>query len=83
MMEEFNLGDLQKAATECRLEAAKLQRRARRLRSNRRSYLETADDFLRLAEAYERHLDLKQSVDRLRQLRAGRAAAAWHNRKAS
>jgi len=67
MMEEFNLGDLQKAATECRLEAAELQRRARRLRSNRRLYLETADDFLRLAEAYERHLDLKQSVDRLRQ----------------
>ena len=85
MMEEFNLGDLQKAATECRLEAAELQRRARRtwLRSNRRFYLETADDFLRLAEGYERHLDLKRSVDRLRQLRAGREAAAWLNRKAS
>jgi hypothetical protein len=78
MMEEFRLGDLQKAATECRLEAAELQRRARRtwLRSKRRFYLETADDFLRLAEGYERHLDLKQSVHRLRQLRAGREAAA-------
>jgi len=86
MMEEFNLGDdLQKAATECRLEAAELQRRARRtwLRSNRRFYLETADDFLRLAEGYERHLDLKESVDRLRQLRLGREVAAWLNRKAS
>ena len=61
-MEEFNLGDLQKAATKCRLEAAELQRRA--------------DDFLRLAEGYERHLSLKQSVDRLRQLRARREAAA-------
>jgi hypothetical protein len=85
MMDEFNLGDIQKAATECRLEAAELQRRASRARlpSNRRSYLETADDFLRLAEGYERHLDLKQSVDRIRQLRAGREAAAGLNRKAS
>jgi len=85
MMDEFNLGDLQKAATECRLEAAELQRRARRtwLRSNRRFYLESADDFLRLAEGYERHLDLKQSVARLRLLRAGREAAAWLKRKAS
>jgi len=85
MMEEFKLGDLQKAATECRLEAAELQRRARgtSLRSNRRFYLETADDFLRLAEGYEMHLDLKQSVDRLRQLRDGREVAAWLNRKAS
>jgi len=85
MMEEFNLGDLQKAATECRLEAAELQRRARRtwLRSNRRSYLEIADDFLRLAEGYERHLDLKQSVDRLRQLRFRQEVAAWLNREAS
>ena len=78
MMEEFRLGDLQKAATECRLEAAEFQRRARRtwLRSSRRFYLETANDFLRLAEGYERHLDLKLSVERLRQLRAGRGAAA-------
>jgi len=78
MIEEFRLGDLQKAAAECRLEAAELQRRARRtsLRSNRRFYLETAEDFLRLAEGYEMHLDLTQSVDRLRQLRAGRGAAA-------
>jgi hypothetical protein len=85
MMEEFNLGDLQKAATKCRHEATELQRRARRtwLRSNRRFYLETAENFLRLAEGYERHLDLKQSVDTLRQLRAGREAAAWLNRKAS
>jgi hypothetical protein len=60
MMEEF--GDLQKAAIVCRLEAAELQRRA--------------DDFLRLAEGYERHLDLKRSVDRLRQLRARRETAA-------
>jgi len=85
MMEEFKLGDLQKAATECRVEAAELQRRARRtwLRSNRRSYLEIADDFLRLAEGYERHLDLKQSVDRLRQLRLRQEVAAWLSRKAS
>ena len=84
-MDEFRLGDLQKAATECRLEAAEFQRRARRtsFRSNRRFYLETADDFLRLAEGYEMHLDLTQSVDRLRQLRAGREVAAWLNRQAS
>jgi hypothetical protein len=85
MMDEFNLGDIQKAATECRLEAAELQRRASttRLPSDRRSYLESADDFLRLAEGYERHLDLKQSVDRIRQLRARRETAAELNRKAS
>jgi hypothetical protein len=85
MMDEFNLGDIQKAATECRLEAAELKRRASRtqLPSNRRFYLETADDFLRLAEGYEMHLDLKQSVDRIRQLRAGRKAAAGLHRKAS
>ena len=85
MMEEFNLRDLQKAATKYRLEAAELQRRASRtwLQSNRRFYLETADDFLRLAEGYERHLDLKQNVDRLRQLRARRDAVSYLNRKAS
>ena len=84
-MEEFKLGDLQKAATECRVEAAELQRRARRtwLQSNRRSYLEIADDCLRLAEGYERHLDLKESVDRLRQLRLRQEVAAWLSRKAS
>jgi len=32
--------------------------------------LETADSFLRLAEGYERHLNLKQSMDRLKELRA-------------
>jgi len=69
VMEEFNLGDLQKAAADCRLEAAELQQRA--------------SDFLRLAEGYERHLDLKQGVDRLRQLRAKLEVAAWLNRKAS
>jgi len=82
MMEEFRLVDLQKAATECRLEAAELERRASRtpLRSHRRHYLETADDFLRLAEGCELQLDLKQSVDRLRQLRARREVAARLNR---
>ena len=67
MTEEFR--DLQKAAIEFRLEAAELQRRA--------------DDFLRLAEGYERHLDLKQSVERLRQLRAKREIVAYLNRRAS
>jgi hypothetical protein len=67
MMEEFR--DLQKAASVCRLEAAELQRRA--------------DDYLRLAEGFERHLDLKQSVDRLRQLRAKREVVVYLNRRAS
>jgi hypothetical protein len=68
MTEEFR-DDLQNAAIVLRLEAAELQRRA--------------DDFLRLAEGYERHLDLKQSVDRLRQLRARREVAEYLNRRAS
>ena len=64
--------DLQKAAAECRTEAEEFQRRARKawLPSSRRFYLETADSFLRLAEGYERHLNLKQSMDRLKELRA-------------
>jgi hypothetical protein len=68
MTEELG-DDLQKAAIVLRLEAAELQRRA--------------NDFLRLAEGYERHLDLKQSVDRLRQLRARREVAEYLNRRAS
>jgi len=64
--------DLKKAAAECRLEAAEFQRQARKawLPSNRRFYAETADNFLRLAEGYERHLNLKQNMDSLRELRA-------------
>ena len=60
--------DLQNAAAECRLEAAEFQRRARKawLPSTRRFYLESADNFLRLAEGYERHLNLKHNMDRLR-----------------
>jgi hypothetical protein len=68
MTEELR-DDLQNAAIVLRLEAAELQRRA--------------DDFLRLAEGYERHLDLKQSVDRLRQLRARREVVEYLNRRAS
>ena len=63
--------DLQKAAAECRLEATDFQRRATKawLPSSRRFYEETAGNFLRLAEGYERHLNLKQNMDRLRELR--------------
>ena len=62
--------DLTNAEAECRLEAAEFQRRARKawFPSNRRLYLETAERFLRLAEGYERHRNLKQN--RLRELRA-------------
>jgi len=64
--------ELQKAAAECRIEAAALQRQAGKawLPSTRRFYLETADSFLRLAEGYERHRNLKHNMDRLEELRA-------------
>ena len=67
--------DLQKAAAKCRLEAAELQRKAKRawLVSNRRFYLEMADNFLRLAEGYETQLIVKQNKERLRKLQAERA----------
>jgi hypothetical protein len=63
--------DLQKAGAECRLEAAELQRKARRawLPSNKRFYLEMADNFLRLAEGYEMQLIVKQNNDRLNEIR--------------
>jgi hypothetical protein len=62
--------DLGKAA-ECRLEAAEFQQQARKawLPSNRRFYLEIAENFLRLAESYERHRNLKQNMDRPKELR--------------
>jgi len=64
--------DLQKAAAECRLEAAEFRRQAKKawLPSSRCFYLEIAENFLRLAEGYERHRDLKQNMDTLKELRA-------------
>jgi hypothetical protein len=75
--------DLQKAAAECRLEAAECQRHAKKawLPSNRRYYLEIADNFLRLAEGYERDRDLKQNIDRLKELRAEHDEGATAERK--
>ena len=53
------MDDLVEAAAECRREATELQLQARKawLPSNRRCCQETADNFLRLAEAYERQLE--------------------------
>jgi len=70
--------DLGRAAEECRREAAELQRQARKawLASSRRFYLETADNFLRLAEGYETQLILQHNKDKLKQLRSQQDAAA-------
>jgi len=64
--------DLQKAAAQCRREAAELQRQAKKawLPSNRRFYLEMADNFLRLAEGYETRLIAKLNNDRFKKVRA-------------
>ena len=63
------MDDLVKAAAEYRREAAELQLQAGKawLPSNRRFYKEAADNFLRLAEGYERQLNLKQDLDRLKE----------------
>jgi len=64
--------DLGKQAAECRLQAAEFHRLAKKawLPSNRRFYSEMADKYLRLAEGYERDLNVKQKVDRLKAFRA-------------